>query len=426
MMQAATVMPRMHACRSESWVRNVRLWMLRVSLALAGVLCLQNAAFGTTYYVRKSGSDFSDGESPDQAVRTIGRGVELAGAGDTVYVGAGTYAEKVKIEKSGTSGSYISFVADTKGQKTGDAGNVVVSGSGSEKTGFELKKSGYVRIKGFTITDSKDYGIKAKDADRVIIEDCRISGNKKGIDLKGWSCTIAGCTVYNNRDRGIKVHGKDAGSVISGCVVYGNGKDGIEIKPGKAVEGDDDDDDAGDDDDDDDDGGSDSDEPCKAVVQSCIVYGNGKTGIKVSGKKTDVALYNNTIALNGKEGVNVKRDGTTRLINNIIAYNAKEGLKKSKGTALSDYNLFWQNGKGDYKGVSAGQHDLADDPLFKDVAAFDFHLTANSPARGAGLVTGAPSTDFEGQPRGTDGLVDIGADEYGVPIRVLNWTELIR
>lgn len=66
--------------------------------------------------------------------------------------------------------------------------------------------------------------------------------------------------------------------------------------------------------------------------------------------------------------------------------------------------------------LSEGSNIIGQDPLFVDSAAGDFHLTADSPARGAGdpAAPSMPSTDFDGNPRpdqpGTD--PDSGAFEF--------------
>jgi len=53
------------------------------------------------------------------------------------------------------------------------------------------------------------------------------------------------------------------------------------------------------------------------------------------------------------------------------------------------------------------------DPLFVDQANEDFHLTFNSPCINKGYNHSyLPAEDFEGDPRGTGGRPDIGADEY--------------
>ncbi len=49
------------------------------------------------------------------------------------------------------------------------------------------------------------------------------------------------------------------------------------------------------------------------------------------------------------------------------------------------------------------------DPLFKDRANGDYHLSSNSPARD--MIDSGPATDYEGQPRPQGARFDIGADE---------------
>ena len=59
-----------------------------------------------------------------------------------------------------------------------------------------------------------------------------------------------------------------------------------------------------------------------------------------------------------------------------------------------------------------GMLDL--DPVFAEPETGDFHLTLTSPCRGGGdsRALDFPFEDFEHDPRGADGAVDIGADEF--------------
>ena len=54
--------------------------------------------------------------------------------------------------------------------------------------------------------------------------------------------------------------------------------------------------------------------------------------------------------------------------------------------------------------------NISADPRF--VSGRDPHLTVASPAINTGTCTGAPATDFEGDPRPTGAGCDMGADEY--------------
>ena len=53
--------------------------------------------------------------------------------------------------------------------------------------------------------------------------------------------------------------------------------------------------------------------------------------------------------------------------------------------------------------------NISANPLF---GVGDIHLRAGSPCIDTGTCTGAPTTDFEGDPRPTGASCDIGADEF--------------
>lgn len=121
---------------------------------------------------------------------------------------------------------------------------------------------------------------------------------------------------------------------------------------------------------------------------------------------------------------------TAKLCNNIIA--------KSRGTAVVNagmkvtfnYNLLWHNAGGDIYGfnwpTNSPMQGLIDanimkNPQFRDEVNNDYHILYGSPARDAGINSGAPPTDIDGearpnysgpQPKPLKIYVDIGADEF--------------
>ena len=72
-----------------------------------------------------------------QPFKTVQRAADAAGPGDTVYVMAGTYDERVKVKTGGTEGKPIAFVAKPRHLVT--------------VAGLDLE-AGYIRVEGFEIT----------------------------------------------------------------------------------------------------------------------------------------------------------------------------------------------------------------------------------------------------------------------------------
>lgn len=116
-----------------------------VGVALAVLLLLTTFASAATYYVSTSGNDNNAGTLA-QPFRTIQRCANLAVAGDTCIVRAGSYNEVVNVVSSGVANNLIEFQA---------SGNAIVAG-------FSISGRHYIRIEGFEITDlsvSGPYGV---------------------------------------------------------------------------------------------------------------------------------------------------------------------------------------------------------------------------------------------------------------------------
>jgi hypothetical protein len=77
---------------------------------LALIFCLlAGTVHAATYYVRKDGTDGAGvaGTATNTAWLTVSYAESRMGAGDTVYVGPGTYAEAPTVNISGNSGAWI-------------------------------------------------------------------------------------------------------------------------------------------------------------------------------------------------------------------------------------------------------------------------------------------------------------------------------
>lgn len=159
------------------------------------------------------------------------------------------------------------------------------------------------------------------------------------------------------------------------------------------------------------------------VIYDNVVYDTAYAGVRFNSTiLTGAQIYNNTfyntnISKNQLYGV-LTNDwdlpaGALVLENNILwpskdtAYFAGTvGFTPFPGTARS--NLFF-GGPAD----AGGKNSIVADPRFVAAADHDFHLTADSPAIGAGAtaISTVVTTDYDVKPR-TAGSIDVGAFEH--------------
>jgi parallel beta-helix repeat protein len=111
--------------------------MMRNTGVVVLLLCmgLSPAGWARTYLVSTSGDDANPG-TEEEPFRTIGKAASVMKADDTAIVAAGTYPERIPINRSGKQGSPITFQA---------WGQVVMQG-------FTLTAN-YIHIVGFEITN---------------------------------------------------------------------------------------------------------------------------------------------------------------------------------------------------------------------------------------------------------------------------------
>jgi hypothetical protein len=138
---------------------------------------------GTQYYVNTAtGSNTNNGTSPTTPWKTIQKAANTMPAGSTCNVAPGNYAERVKITKSGTATSPITF-------KASGAGVYV-------KRGFEIKGSStvkYVVIDGFEITVPRS----------ASYDDWNIGSGVSLIETQ--YCQVVNCHIYSTLREGIMI-----------------------------------------------------------------------------------------------------------------------------------------------------------------------------------------------------------------------------
>ena len=172
---------------------------LRALLAAALLFAAAAPAGATDYFVRVTGSDTSAGTSPGTAFRTVQRAGEAARAGDTVYVGAGTYTESVLGLADGTAGSVILWVADTDGSRTGDAGTVTLRPANGGSIALRLDDERHLTFRGFRFAANPSggdtAGVYGNDMDNVRFESCEFANFVYyGVAGEGSTVAVADCT----------------------------------------------------------------------------------------------------------------------------------------------------------------------------------------------------------------------------------------
>ncbi|MEJ2211939.1 MAG: right-handed parallel beta-helix repeat-containing protein [Anaerolineae bacterium] len=130
-----------------------------------------------------------------------------------------------------------------------------------------------------------------------------------------------------------------------------------------------------------------------------------------------VSMLHTTLADNGGCGQGLYVGDTTilTLTNTIVAGHNDAGIRVSQGSTVTlEATLWFSNGIHlDSAGhVSAGAINIYDDPAF--AGGGDYHLTAGSAARDAGVPCGL-AIDIDGRLRPIGPAPDLGADEFAYP-----------
>jgi hypothetical protein len=436
------------------------------------LVCLP-AAHATDYFVSPSGSDTGGDGSLGNPWQTIAFALEQVQPGDALYLRAGEYHEQLMTVRDGVPSAPITIAAyegeaayiDGDGVESGNNG-CLISHSYTILRGFAVRNwrddgvavynCSYLHIVKLTVRDV-GAGISMKGTVHdFLVDSCMIFDYYGGAGGYGFDATPEGSgeRIYNGLIRNCKAYitagafdnadgfalGHDGVSDIRfhNCETYGIG-DGFDIS------------------------GTD------IVLTNCSAH-NATYGGGYKLWRNNVTMIN---CIGYDNGVNVELDYdggvnqgvNARLINctfhgcsnaNIAIENTAGGstlemynciLSGGDNTGLNfdglniqcytgDYNLFHMNAPGRAVATSDLDYSLAQiqngewtaatgqdahsvvaydaHTLYADSARTrpDLHLRAGSPAiNGGGAVTGVPTEDFDGTPRG-DGFVDIGAFEF--------------
>lgn len=419
--------------------------------ATMGLLACVVATHATDYYVRPApaGNDNGPGTAA-QPFATVTHGVYQLAAGDTLYIGDGTYYEGELYPETDATPAQPITIRNIPGETP------ILDGGMTRWNFIELiEQDGYI-IAGLTLRHYYDIAISCVNSGHVAIRDCICHGNgSAGIGMNyadyphatydahmliednvcyenGWGIGWASGIHVNNKNEG----GDDSAHIIRRNVCYNNFDGSAYHTDGNGIMFD-----IG--------GGG------TCLIENNLCFNNGGAGIRaMDGRAT---IINNTCFRNGWDTNNDYQPPEIELIerhlsgavggsavrNNVIWARPKRefggayygGVFRAEDVPLSDFvfenNVLWSDAPDEVtiepwmltciKAAADFCAGTIDDDLttlygatFLDmnVTDYDFHLLSTSPAIDAGLPTSAPDHDIEHTPRPWSIAWDAGAHEY--------------
>ncbi len=424
--------------------------MKHLLVAAFGLFCLcaftTSASAATTYYVAASnGNDNAAGTSANPFL-TIHKASQVAIAGDTIIVRAGTYAG-ARFSTSGTTNSRITVMGEpgaivqSPGPNNSNNDNLWIrNASYITITGFEVRSAGRagiaiqaepdaeshgVIIRNNYCHDNSRWGIFTAYAEGILIEgnETSFSAIEHGIYVSNSSDNpiIRRNRAHHNMDSGIQINADpalDGDGIVSNAtiaynVIWENGTGG-----GAAIN-------------------------LASVINSRItnnlLYDNHSTGIAgwdddfdpdggAFGTHDNTIAYNTIMqASNGRNAMSFIHGSSNNVIrNNVLIHPGSKSsieVDTSSETGLaSDYNIiinqFEVNGTfinaTQWRARNHDQHSIVStaSAVFFDAAGHNYHAKLGSPAINAGLAVSGIGDDLDGKLRPQGGTPDIGAFEF--------------
>lgn len=404
------------------------LMKLIAAFLVAGWSC-----YAADFYVAPGGSDGNPG-TLSSPFGTLTKAVDVAGAGDFIYLRGGTYSvsSSLVINKNGTSGSPIRVFAYNGESPVLQFNNVV----SSSNRGVVLNGD-YWHWRGITIERAGDNGMLLS-GNYNTIENCVFRrNNDSGLQLSRYNTeadqisewpsynTIVGCEAYDNSDPDHEdADGFAAkltcgvGNVFRDCISHHNIDDGWDLytksetgpigivvfenciahNNGTLTDGSTS-------------GGGDkngfklgsSAHNINHELRRCIAFNNGKHGFTDNGNVGNIKFYNLTSYNNGDYNYHV-RDGASHTFRNCVTFQGNHtdrivGDAPVSCNALDDTDFNWT-----YITSASDFQTLTPGPNHAPTSNGFLHLSGSS----SFIDAGCSASGISG-----NGTPDLGAIEYG-------------
>ena len=441
-----------------------------ITLILLLLVLVPYRVQANTYYVATNGNDANQGIET-QPWKTIQKAANTLVAGDTVFIKAGIYNERVIIKNSGTLNNEIVFSNYQNDTVIIDGDSI--SWGGAWNGLFDISNRSYIHIMGLRIKNADYSGFWIEDSDHIIIED-NYTYNTYSSGIGVWSSSYI--TIKNNEielacndgeQECITIANSDHSAIFKNNV-HNNGLgtiggEGIDVKAGShdidvyqnevhhlnnrlGIYAD----------------AWDSHTYNINIYQN-IIHHCSETGLAVASESggliENVAIFNNIIYSNKYGGIELgswsdigftgpKPLKHIKIINNTCYQNgvfnngwgfgivvdnpdakdviirnnicsensAQIAIQQIDSGGVVDHNLLFGNNTA--SGTLYGSDSIISDPHFVDTLTYNFHLLSISPAIDKGSPLNAPTTDFDNNNRPSGLNFDIGAYEYGATANI--------
>ncbi|MFA4817191.1 MAG: choice-of-anchor Q domain-containing protein [Parcubacteria group bacterium] len=404
--------------------------LIFLAIIFFGFFGLAQSSEAATYYVDNTTTSCSTpyGNNYDPTTDTCGSGAytvydtiqgaaDVVNPGDTVIVADGTYTGPtgydtpiVNVTTCGASGAWITFKSENKWGAVldgGTSGGVLDSGTAY---GFKIIKNSntncYIKIEDFEIERMGDYGVLLMAVSHISVYGNKIHeiGRVNRTGSNRLSCGITASVGGDNTRTNDYItidsnHIYDTGRLVNNCngcdhAIYIGGNH-LLIKnniihhqySGETIQ-----------------------IPASVVVYDdtkiinntfstpTAVYSEKSAVIVIWGNPANVIIQNNIFDDLQKDAIFCWGHTSTQVI-------MSNNLKYPSGAP-------WLNTSYCTPGLFTMSGNISADPMFVNKLGYDFHLQSDSPAINTGLVTNAPSADFDRNTRPQGAGFDIGAYEY--------------
>jgi len=351
----------------------------------------------TTWYVRTSGKNTQAGTSPESALATPAAAISKAKAGDTIYIGAGTYTGRISISLKATASNPLRIIGDVTGQNTGDAGPVTITASGDVVyiTGNHIRLTDLIidpkngskalewkgvtggRMTGITVPNGDAPAVLISDGSSIIVETSTFTNvYKSAIHAKDSTLSVR---TSRFASVGMGIESEKTNLEVTRSEFH-NSTDGVMVKEGNGT--------------------------LSANIFRTI------SGKAVYNEKAN-PLYVANCTFYNVSGYGIDSDGgaiTAR--NNIFHTVSGFVMRRTSGTFTASHTLFHNISGSQASGFTHGAPIFNADPKFVSLHTPDLRLTAGSPAVNVGTDTSSYGMlDYDGVLRPQGGAWDLGAFE---------------